>query len=208
MILDEVTALSHAHQGKILKFADEQIVPRVGDHTIRNVSTRIIATSSTSQHDISDGTTLRRDLFHRLSGHVIALPALRDRVDDIAEIALFIATEYAQDRPSFSNSAMRALIEYPWTGNIRDLRFAVRRAVKASQGGPLNLSALGFLSPSTQSAPQVDISPQTSPPTASERGWIAAALSRNGFRRKQTAEDLGMTTRTLYNKIKKYGLEV
>lgn len=208
VIFEEISALSFDHQGKILKFADEQVVQRVGDHTLRNVSARIVSTSSQKLEDAADDGDFRHDLFYRLAGHEIALPPLRDRVDDVPELAMFLAQKLTNTEIKFSNAAMRTLLEHNWPGNVRELGFTVQRALRNANGETVDVRALQFLS-DRQVRKNEPVAKAASPSTAkSEKDWIAEALTRNGFRRRQAADELGITTRTLYNKIKKYGLEV
>lgn len=207
IVFDEITALRPDHQGKILKFTDEKMVQRIGDHTLRRAEARIIATSSPGLLEAVENKTFRPDLYHRISGHEITLPPLRERIDDIPELALHIGRQVSSETPKFSNAALRLMLEHDWPGNVRELYFAVQRAVRKSDGSTINLKDVEFLhrKPTSATTPPVHESLIGTP--VSERDWIAEALARNGFRRAQTAQELGMTTRTLYNKIKKHGLQ-
>ncbi|WP_422050979.1 phosphoenolpyruvate hydrolase family protein [Shimia sp.] len=207
VILDEVSALALDHQGKLIKFADERVVQRVGDHTLRDVSARIISTTCEQLDEIAETGAFRRDLFYRLSGHEVILPPLRERVDDIPELALHLGRKQTGMEPKFSNAALRALLEHPWPGNVRELGFAVQRAIRNANGGTIDLRAVEFLRSKPQTAPATPEEPALPATAKSEKEWIAEALARNGFRRGQTAAELGITTRTLYNKIKKHGLQ-
>ncbi len=105
-------------------------------------------------------------------------------------------------------------MEYHWPGNIRELKNVINRAHLMSHSNTLKSSSFDFLSdlPNKNSAggdhptSLNDNQPQRSHPTMTEQEWIADALQKNHFKRGPTAAELGMTTRTLYNKIKKYGL--
>lgn len=207
IIFEEINALLLEHQGKILKFVDEGIVQRIGDHTVRDVSARVVSTTTADRFALADGGGLRRDLYYRVSGHIISIPPLRDRVDDIPELAFHLGRRLMSDEaPKFSNAAMRRLLEYGWPGNVRELKYAVMRALRQSNGATVGLKAVEFLlqSPALDEVPNINIAPER---LTSERDVIMAALSRNGFRRAETALELGVTTRTLYNKIKKFGLQ-
>ncbi|MCV6586066.1 MAG: phosphoenolpyruvate hydrolase family protein [Marinibacterium sp.] len=207
IVFDDITALSPDHQGKILKFADEKTVQRIGDHTLRKTEARIIATSDPNLLHAVETKAFRPDLYHRIAGHEITLPPLRERIDDIPELALHIGRKVISDTPKFSNAALRLMLEHDWPGNVRELYFAVQRAVRKSGGSTINLKDVEFLrrKPVPESAPRAP--DNSAGPPVSERDWIAEALARNGFRRAPTAQELGMTTRTLYNKIKKHGLQ-
>lgn len=208
IIFEEINALLPEHQGKILKFVDEGIVQRIGDHTVRDVSVRVVSTTTADRFALADGAGLRRDLFYRLSGHIISIAPLRDRVDDIPELAFHLGRNIVGgEPPKFSNAALRRLLEYGWPGNVRELKYAVMRALRQSNGSTISLKAVAFLrqSPIADEVPNINTLPDGPP---SERDLITSALSRNGFRRAETALELGITTRTLYNKIKKLGLQV
>jgi DNA-binding NtrC family response regulator len=207
IIFDEIAALHADHQGKLLKFTDEKTVQRIGDHTLRRADARIVATTTQNLFDAVEQSMFRKDLYYRICGHEITLPPLRDRVDDIPELALHLGRQVSGDVPRFSNAALRRLLEHDWPGNVRELHHVVQRAIRKSDGGTVDVKALEFL----RQKPAVILHDLAKDPSdravVSEREWIADALARNGFRRAQTAEELGITTRTLYNKIKKHGLQ-
>ena len=208
IIFDEISAIHLDHQGKLLKFADEKTVQRIGDHSVRQVDARIISTTTQNLFEAIEKDRFRQDLYFRISGHEITLPPLRERLDDIPELAHFLGQKITGSPPKFTNAALRLMIEHDWPGNVRELAHAVRRAIRASEGGNIDLKSLEFLS--RQRPAKVVTIENESPLNESkitERDWIASALARNGFRRRQTAEELGMTTRTLYNKIQKFKLQ-
>lgn len=207
LIFDEISALQPAHQGKILKFTDEKSVQRIGDHTLRRAEARIISTTTQDLPGLIEMGAFRQDLYYRVSGHEITLPPLRERVDDIPELAIYLGRQLSGEPPKFSNAALRLMLEHDWPGNVRELQHAVQRAIRKSGGSTIDLKAIDFL---RQRTTGISKAPREEAPVraaVSERDWIAEALTRNGFRRAQTAEELGMTTRTLYNKIKKHGLQ-
>lgn len=208
IIFEEIAALPREHQGKILKFVDEGTVQRIGDQTARNVSARVVSTTSASLEQLLDPQTFRTDLYYRISAHPITIPPLRDRVDDIAELALhFGSALQGGEAPQFSNAALRMLMEYDWPGNVRELRFALIRALREVNGTKIGQQSFAFLRTTPRPAKEAPNPALQTTASMSEREWIIDALARNGFRRQQTADELGMTTRTLYNKIKKYGLQ-
>lgn len=201
-----MAALEPPHQGQLLRFADEDVIQRIGEISPRQVKARIIATSSES---LRDSDTFRRDLYYRLAAEEITLPPLRDRPDDIPELAVHLGRQFlGGEAPRFSNAALRLLLEYTWPGNVRELRNAVRRAAMAATGATIGQRQLAFLN--IEAAPNANTS-ETAPEerrALTERDWIAEALARNRFQRARTAQDLGMSTRTLYSKIKKYKLQL
>jgi DNA-binding NtrC family response regulator len=208
VMFEEVGGLRPEHQGQILRFADEKLVQRIGDTTPRSVSARIVSTTSMDLRSRFDEDLFRKDLFFRLCGYEITLPPLRDRPDDIPELALHLARQANHGTGiRFTNAALRRLMQHGWPGNIRELKNVVLRACRKSNGRTIDLKSLDFLE--QQAAMEVQQKPQIEPvsDTQTEREWIAQALARNGFRRAQTAKELGITTRTLFNKIKKHRLQ-
>ncbi len=207
IVFDEIAALQPEHQGRILKFTDEKTVQRIGDHTLRRADARIISTTTQDLFDQVEMKAFRQDLYYRISGHEITLPPLRERVDDIPELAMYLGKKVSGDAPKFSNAALRLMLEHDWPGNVRELHHAVQRAVRKSNGSTIDLKTVDFLRRKPVVVPKVQEDEISARVAVSERDWIAEALARNGYRRAQTAKELGMTTRTLYNKIKKFGLQ-
>jgi DNA-binding NtrC family response regulator/predicted TIM-barrel enzyme len=208
IIFEEIASLCREHQGKLLKFADEKTIQRIGDHSLRKTSARIVATSTQELQTALGKGGFRQDLYHRISGHEIKIPPLRERVDDIPELAIHLGrTLRSGEVPKFSNAAMRLLLDHHWPGNVRELGYAIKRAFRNAGGATIDIKALDFLQKSAKPPPLAATDELTPDRAYSERDWLAEALKRNGYKRSQTAEDLGMTTRTLYNKIKKYGLQ-
>lgn len=207
IIFEEIAALDLKQQSQILRFADEKLVQRIGDISPMSVKVRIVSTTSNDLRHIVELRLFRADLFFRLCGHELKIPALRERADDIPELAIYFGRQInGGETLRFSNSALSAMLEYDWPGNIRELRSAVGRMIKNAKSHHIDWRAVDFLSESKASnikESQKSIDAKT---LQSERDWIAQALTRNGFRRGPTAQELGITTRTLYNKVKKYGL--
>jgi len=204
VLFEDVPELRRGLQRKIMRFVDNRAVQRIGDLDVREVDTRIISTATSQTFADIEGTELRTDLAYRLAGHVIALPPLSKRVDDIPELIDHFASEATGNAPKFSNSALRLLYEHDWRANVRELKFTVLRAIRKTDGAVIEGHALAFLrktllSDATGSEPAETF--------RSEKEMIAACLARNGFRRAPTAKELGISTRTLYNKIKHYGLQ-
>ncbi|EAQ02046.1 transcriptional regulatory protein [Pseudooceanicola batsensis HTCC2597] len=204
VILEEVPALEPAHQGQLLRFSDEGVIQRIGELSPRKVEARIIATSSVA---LGAFDAFRRDLYYRLAAEEITLPPLRDRLDDIPELALHLGRQMlGGETPRFTNAALRILLIHTWPGNVRELRNTVRRAVTAADGMTIGQRHLNFLRVDTDPTTKGTKSAAQERGTLTERDWISEALVRNRFQRARTAQDLGMSTRTLYSKIKKYGL--
>lgn len=210
VLFDGVEALSADHQGQILRFADDGTVQRLGDPDARAISARIVATAAPTLFDDMDANRFRTDLYYRLAVHQLRIPALRDRIEDLPELVAVFARQLTQDdSTSFSNSALKVMMEYDWPGNVRELRNVVTQSIRKAAGKIVTRNNL-VLSPipSRTINAAVDGPAQvTTNAPMSEKEWISDALARHGWRRSEAARELGISTRTLFNKIKKYGLD-
>lgn len=210
VIFDAIDMLRPEHQSQILRFAEDGTVQRLGDHDARIVSTRIVATANPSLLEDVASNSFRADLYYRLAVHELHIPALRDRIEDLPELAAFMAARMLQtDDMKFTNSALKVMMDYAWPGNLRELQNVITRAVRKSKNGSVTRYDLEFSTlpepPQPKETKSIPILGTDLP--RSEREWIQVALNSHGGRRNETAAELGMSTRTLFNKIKKYNLE-
>jgi DNA-binding NtrC family response regulator len=207
LILEDVNSLPKALQGKLLSFMDTCTVTRIGEHEPREARSRVISTTTIDPQQLSESENFRIDLYYRLAGHLIILPPLRERREDIPELALHFARAATEEKSLvFSNAALDILIEHNWNGNVRELKHVVHRALRKCSGNMVTRRALNFLTAPLSSPPKDSVSATSNAP-ASEKNLLLEALTRNAYHRAKTAEELGITTRTLYNKIKKFGIE-
>lgn len=208
LILEEITALNADHQGQILRFAETGYVQRIGALDGRTIDARLISTSNQNIRHLVENRTFRRDLFYRINELQIVVPPLRDRRDDIAELATHFSTDLAPGKEvNFTNSALRILIEYGWPGNVRELRNVMRRVLTLNKSGRVTARDVAFLTEfaTVESLALPDQEKQTEP--VNEREWIATALRRHNYRKGATARFLGIAPRTLYSKIQKFQLD-
>jgi transcriptional regulator with GAF, ATPase, and Fis domain len=146
LFLDEVGEIPIELQGKLLRVLQDGQFERVGDDMTRKVDVRVIAaTNRDLERDVSAGH-FRRDLYYRLSVFPIALPPLRERREDITELAgTFVqvaARRYGKRAPRLTVAAGRQLEEYSWPGNVRELQHVIERAVLLSRGDSLRLDGI------------------------------------------------------------------
>jgi two-component system response regulator PilR (NtrC family) len=162
---------------------------------------------------VAEGT-FREDLYYRLHVIPVQLPPLRDRRDDIPVLAQHFLQKFSPTAPmQVSQDAMRALMAYPWPGNVRQLENAVERAVALSAGrqqiGLSDLPAEVHVAPSSNQMPFVDLPDEgVDLPTylgAIERDLIQRALDRTGNNRNRAAELLHIKRTTLVEKLKRFG---
>ncbi|WP_434515363.1 sigma-54-dependent transcriptional regulator [Dechloromonas sp. ARDL1] len=222
LLLDEVTEMPMALQAKLLRVLQEREVERVGGKKPVALNIRIVATSNRDMAEAVAKGVFREDLYYRLNVFPIAIPALRQRPEDIVAIARHFVTEhggrFGRTGMSLSPGAEAALTAHAWPGNIRELENVIQRAlIMASSGviGPeaLNLvvrpveaavlaapiSAAAVVSAGmTESAKKVDNMKDL------ERDHILRTLAEVGGSRKKAIERLGISERTLRYKLQQY----
>jgi len=132
LLLDEIGDLPISVQPKILRFIQEREYERLGDHITRKADVRLIAATNMNLEEAVRKHIFREDLYYRLSVFQIEIPPLRDRVDDIANLAnrliAFFAKRHHRKAQSFTEEAVKQLCRYSWPGNVRELRNVVERA--------------------------------------------------------------------------------
>jgi DNA-binding NtrC family response regulator len=206
LFLDEIGDLHAEVQPKLLKVLEEQRFRRVGEVRDRQVDVRLIAaTHQDLAGRVRDGA-FRSDLFYRISTLRLRMPALRDRVEDIAFLAgrflERLSVELARRNLSLSNDALRALEAYPWPGNIRELRNVLERAALLAQGDaltPADLRFDGVASPAPPSASAVTLAEV-------ERRHIERVLAEEGGHVERAAKRLGVPRSSLYERLKRHGI--
>ena len=216
IFLDEIAETSPAMQAKLLRVVQEREIQRVGGEAVLPVDVRIIAATNRSLEEEVRAGTFREDLYYRLNVMTLNVPALRQRRDDIPLLAQHFLKRFAEKnrKPAkgFSPSAMDMLIKYHWPGNVRELENAVERAVILMSGEhvtdkelPLSVveayPAKADLDPSP-----AGIDPARHSLAEIERQAIVATLQATGGNKSKTARVLGITRKTLHNKIKSFGL--
>lgn len=212
LLLDEISEIDGALQPKLLRALQEREFERVGGTRTIRVDTRIVATSNRDlEKAVADGS-FRADLFYRLNVIPIHLPPLRERKEDLpALIDHFVARFGAENgRPvlRIAEAARDALTAYGWPGNVRELQNAIERAVVLAEGPALLPEHFAFL-PQGNGARRTDdpldvvVSVGTTV-DAMERTLIDKTLAHCGDNRTRAAEMLGISVRTLRNKLNEY----
>jgi two-component system response regulator HydG len=216
IFLDEIAETSPTMQAKLLRVLQQKEIQRVGSETVIQVDVRIVAaTNRDLEADVAQGR-FREDLYYRLNVMLLKVPPLRERLDDIPLLAHHFLEIYAQkNRKSikgFSPLAMDMLLKYDWPGNVRELENAVERAVILLTGEhvtekqlPLNIlqkyPGAGPLG--ARAAPAAD---GTRSLEDIEKEAILATLEASKGNKSETARRLGITRKTLHNKLKAFGI--
>jgi len=204
LFLDEVGETSVNLQSKLLRVLQEQQFERVGGIRTISVDVRLIAATNRNLQEAIDEKTFREDLFYRLNVFPIHLAPLRERKGDILPLVnhflKLFAGRMGLPQKALSSAAETALSNYGWPGNIRELQNAIERAMIVSQGSFLEPSDFPF------SERKAAAAGGTTSLADMEKDAIIAALKRHGEDRRATAEELGISLRTLQYRLKEYGL--
>jgi DNA-binding NtrC family response regulator len=203
LFLDEIANVPPAQQAKLLRVVETGEFERVGSSQTRRVDVRILsATNATLENDVIAGR-FRQDLLFRLNTVEIRLPPLRDRREDIPQLAAHFLTNHARryrkNAASFDAAAIKALLDHTWPGNVRELDHVVERAVLMSTGTAIGRADLGLQPPAEQRIDDMSIEDV-------EALLINKALTRFGGNVSKAAEALGLSRGALYRRMQRYGL--
>jgi len=227
LLLDEVSEIPAALQAKLLRVLQEREFERVGGNRTIKVNVRIIATSNRNLLSYVEKGDFRQDLYYRLNVFPVQVPPLRERAEDILLLADHFLRRFARKHgvkvTGLSDSARASIMAYSWPGNVRELQNTIERAViMAESGRPVTAALLGL----PASVGQLDFPPEeevavpelesvaTMAPSASggpivnlaemEKQAIQSALRQTEGNRTQAAAALGISIRTLRNKLQEY----
>jgi len=207
MFMDEIGELDPRLQGKLLRALELGTFFRVGGTQKVEVSVRIVAaTNKDMTRAVAEGA-FRSDLFYRINTIAIMLPPLRDRVVDIPLLVRHFLRQYGgATPPTVTDEAMEALQRYRWPGNVRELRNVIERAVLLANGGVINASDLPLQPVGPASARRA--TPGASISLADlERRHIESVLTQTNWHQGKAATALGISSKTLYRKIREYGFK-
>ncbi|MHB1420505.1 MAG: sigma-54 interaction domain-containing protein [Bacillota bacterium] len=211
LFLDEIGDMPLELQITLLRVLQEKQITKVGDYKPIPIDVRIIAaTNKDIVSEISWSGKFRSDLYYRLNAFTISMPALRERKEDILELAVYFLDEVKERHKDFKkiaidNEAMQMLINYSWPGNVRELKNVVERAYYFS-GGTDIITKDHLPHQFSSIKGSISIGMSTSLDKA-ECTAITTALENNKWNIKQTAEMLGVARSTLYRKINSYKIE-
>ncbi len=218
LFLDEIGNLSYEIQVKLLRAIQEKVIRRVGGRDDIPIDVRLLtATNENLQKAIAEGE-FREDLFHRINEFKIEIAPLRSRTEEVKQFANHFLQqaneELEKNVEGFKEETMSLLMEYGWPGNLRELKNVIKRSVLLTQGSLVEKNALPseISSRYTQQADDIrsiqDSTDLKQLESALERQKIMEALEKVRFNKTKAAKLLNIDRKTLYNKIKIYGLEV
>ncbi len=202
LFLDEISTLPIQVQSSLLRVLEERVVVPVGDTRPRPVEVRIIAASNQNLQTQCKEGKFREDLLYRLDVVRLQLPPLRQRRQDIPLLAQHFLDKYTRKMnknvTGISNSAMRAMLNHEWRGNVRELENVVERAVIFAEGRDIEASDLPFQSTASDLDSGEDLKQAM---MQFERQHIIYSLRRHNYDKAETAQHLGIGVSSLYRKL-------
>ena len=208
LFLDEIGDMPPAMQVRLLRAIQERQVVRIGGETAIPVNIKLVCATHQDLKKMVEAGEFREDLYYRI--HVIHLhvPPLRERKEDILWLAARLldacAAEQDGNRRSLHRSAEKALLDYPWPGNIRELKHCLERACILSRQPVLTAEALFGETPVPAAAPGETLTEHL---LAAERKYIEQALRASSGRVTEAAAALGISRKNLWEKMRKHGLQ-
>ncbi len=214
IFLDEIGELSPATQAKLLRVLQEHSIERLGSNLPVRTDVRVLAATHRDLEEAVRQGKFREDLYYRLKVVTLQVPPLRDRREDIPELARFLlrrcAARLSLREPVLSGEAMEFLRRQDWPGNVRELEHCLERAVILSRGGLITPSQLdgGLAGGGEDVFDRVPLEEGFHEAVSRlERRLIERALAQTGGNRTRAAELLRINRRLLYDKMKEFGLE-
>ncbi|MFJ2549151.1 sigma-54-dependent Fis family transcriptional regulator [Pseudomonas sp. NPDC087612] len=207
LLLDEIGDMPLALQTRLLRVLEDRMVVPIGGEP-QAVNVRIISASHRNLLERVEDGSFREDLYYRLNGLEIDLPALRERSDKSQLLDFILAEEAGEQSVSLDPAARRALLDFAWPGNVRQLRNVLRTLVALSEEGHIEFADLPAVvrqpptlvkssSPVDNPAPLLD---------SAERNALLAVLEQQRWHMTHVAAQLGVSRNTLYRKLRKHGI--
>ncbi|MFC1568590.1 sigma-54-dependent transcriptional regulator [bacterium] len=212
LLLDEVSEITPGLQAKLLRVIQEREIERVGGGKPISVDVRIIATTNRNLKEEVENGNFREDLYYRLNVVPIYIPRIKERQEDIPLLIQFFMTKYAEEngRPikQVSEKAMRMLSSREWPGNVREIENTIERAIVMTglEIDVLDVDHFMFQG-SIQKEKSVHVSDMPVTLREAEKSLIIQALNENDQNRTKAADQLGISVRTLRNKLNEYRKE-
>ena len=213
LLLDEISEIPYSMQAKLLRVLQEMKITKVGNTTEIPIDVRIIATSNREVSKLIKEGKFREDLFFRLNVFPIYVPPLNERREDIPVLVehylLGYQKKYKTKNKTISSEAMDQLMQYDWPGNVRELEHMIERSVLLSGNEEIiTMKHLTFESKvDEEEDDDIDFNGSICTVEEMEKKLILSALKKTHNHRTRAAEKLGISVRTLRNKLKEYGVD-
>ena len=206
LFLDEIGNLQPAMQTKLLNVLQNRVIHRIGSNKPEPADFRLVSATNQDLEELIAQKRFREDLYYRINTIEITAPPLRERGQDVMDLANYFLEKYRakhnREGLVFSAEALQSIIHYSWPGNVRQLQHSVERAVLMADGRKIEP---GDLRPDASVQPR---GPVSSRPTLAELEelTIRESILHNGGNLSKAARELGVARSTLYNKMKVYGI--
>jgi DNA-binding NtrC family response regulator len=212
LLLDEIGEMPLNLQPKLLRILQEREFERLGDTRSIHIDIRVIATTNASLASMVEQGRFRSDLYYRLNVIPLSIPGLRDRLDDVPALVEFFAERFAKETdscmPRIDPSFIQRLQAYHWPGNVRELSNFMQRVLSLNQGALIDAECFDReFQPPRKTQPAAATMPVPGTPiSVLERMHLENTLVLAQGNRTHAAEMLGISLRTMRNKIREYGL--
>ncbi len=207
LFLDEIGDMPLTIQAKILRTLQNKEIRRLGGNSTTTIDVRFIAATNKDVNRLIREERFREDLYYRLNTAVLKIPPLRERKEDVGLLSDYFLQEYARTNALpvkyMTDTVRKSFQEYHWPGNVRELKNVINYAVAISAHSEIGVDDLP---PDFISAIQSPTSAPENIREAMEKNLILKMLQKTEFNKKKTAELLNMSRKTLYSRLKKYGI--
>jgi len=205
LFLDEIGEMPIGLQAKLLRFLDSGEFRRVGGNKALRVNVRLITATNKDLPEMIKAGTFREDLFYRLNVITVTIPPLRERKEDIPELARYFLQKYSRKLSkavkAFTAEALELLAGYHWPGNVRELENVIERAVILCEADSIGAEDLSI--PSAAAVSELGTNPSLE---EIEKNYILRVLKESNGNQSKASQLLGIDRKTLYLKLKKYGI--
>jgi DNA-binding NtrC family response regulator len=208
IFLDEIGELPKAMQPKLLRVLESGEIRRVGENKPVIVDVRVVCATHRNLPEMVAAEDFREDLMYRINTFEIHLPALRERIDDIPELSRFLLARHRRGKESeasIADDALAALCSHVWPGNVRELANVIEHATILCDSGPIRREHLPQRFDSRQLVGPARQRPGVMTLREMEMDAIHDALERTGGNKPKAADQLGISLKTLYNKLNQEG---
>ncbi len=214
ILLDEIGDISLGLQAKLLRVLQEKEIERLGGTKPIKVDVRVISATNKNIDNEVKHKRFREDLLYRIRVFEIHIPPLRERIEDIPALSEKFLKKYSKDigknMEGFDNKAMKFLLTYPWQGNVREMENLIQGTMILEEGNIIRGDTmLGLLSENSMAYSPASINVKekvNSIKENEEKKLIQEALIKSRWQRQKVAKSLGISRKSLFNKMKKYGL--
>jgi transcriptional regulator with PAS, ATPase and Fis domain len=208
LLLDEIGDMASAVQVKLLQAIEDRTFLRVGGTTPIKADVRLLAATHQDLEEAMKRGDFREDLFYRLNVFPIVVPPLRERPEDIPGLVEHFLKRRGMDLEKVSGPVMDLLVRHSFPGNVRELENLIERALILAGEARLEEAHFPSISapPPAQSVDLPQVPDEGVPLEEVEKSYILAALSKTGGNKSRAAQLLGLTRRTLYSRMERYGI--